>query len=209
MNVDRASILSGIVTHGNLLALLSNYKRPNDKISYMMEKGELISIKKGMYFFNEIYKRGDISLYHVANVIYGPSYISLYSALAYYGLIPEYVRLIESITTSRSKYFSTSIGNFKYFPGIPSVFHIGINYKQLDDKTAFLIASPAKALCDLIWQTRHLDIHGISKMETFLEYDLRFDMNRLNELEMSDIEACLKSNRKRKQLAYLKALIER
>ncbi len=199
--------LPGTITHGNLLALLSAYKRPNDKIAYMIEKGELISIKKGLYFFSEAYKNGDSSSFQAANVIYGPSYVSLYSALAYYGLIPESVNIIESITTKRSNFFSTSIGNFKYFSGIPSVFHIGINYKKWNDKIAFLLASPTKALCDIIWQTSKLNINSTTEMETFLEYNMRFDMDRINELKPSEIEACIKSNRKKKLLEYLEKVI--
>lgn len=208
MKLKSLPILSGLVTYGSLLALLSDYKRPNDKISYMIKKGELIPVKRGLYFFNETYKNGELSLFQVANLIYGPSYVSSYSALAYYGLIPEKVNIVESVSIKRSKLISTSIGNFNYFSSVREIFHIGINYLQPDTRTAFLIASPTKALCDILWNTRRLNIRNTTEMEAFLGDDIRFDFDRLNELELNEIEKCIKSNKKKKQLKYLQNLVE-
>ena len=53
-----------------------------------------------------------ISTEILANLIYGPSSISLDYALYYYGLIPEHVRVVTSITPQRNKIFNTPIGQF-------------------------------------------------------------------------------------------------
>ncbi|WOC53101.1 Transcriptional regulator, AbiEi antitoxin, Type IV TA system (plasmid) [Bergeyella porcorum] len=84
-----------IISHQVLLSLLKGYKRPNDKISEMMKQGELISLKKGYYIFNQ-----EISpeRFSIANALYGPSYISMESAFSFYGMIPEQVFSISSAT---------------------------------------------------------------------------------------------------------------
>ncbi len=209
MEQNKSPILSGVVTHGNLVALLNGYRRSNDKISYMVKKGDLVPIKRGLYFFKKNNEDEELSLFHVANILYGPSYVSLYSALSYHGLIPERVNLTESVTTKRSKSISTPIGDFRYFPAAQEIFHIGINYVQPNSRTAFLIASPTKAICDIIWHTRRLNIKNKLEMEDFLGKDIRFDLYRLNELELGELEKCIKkTNRKLKQLKHLKELVE-
>ncbi len=209
MGQKKSPVLSGPVTHGSLVALLNNYRRSNDKISYMLKKGDLVPIKRGLYFFKKNYEDEGLSLFHVANILYGPSYVSLYSALSYHGLIPERVNLIESVTAKRSKSISTPIGGFRYISSVPEIFHIGINYEQTNSRTAFLIASPTKAICDIIWHTRRLNIKNKLEMEDFLGKDIRFDLDRLNELGLDELEKYIKkTNRKRKQLNHLKDLVE-
>jgi hypothetical protein len=57
---------------------------------------------------------GTVEPMEIANPLYGPSYISLEYALSYYGLIPERVESITSVTTKRSKKFITPLGSFSY-----------------------------------------------------------------------------------------------
>ena len=67
------------------------YSNLNQKISLEVKKGNLIRIKRGLFTDNlEIDKKV------IANLCYGPSYISFEYALSYYGLIPEYVSTITS-----------------------------------------------------------------------------------------------------------------
>jgi len=201
-------LLNAPVSHGNLLALLGDYKRPNDKISYMVEEGELLRIKKGLYLFQESLAHGKISLFQVANIINGPSYVSMFSALAFYGLIPEQVPTIESITTKRAKTYQTPIGLFKFFAGNEETFHLGIDYKKLNDTAAFLIASPTKAICDIIWHTPKLQITSLEELTMFLEKNIRFDMLRISELNEQLVENCIQSKRKRKKMQLFLELIQ-
>lgn len=201
-------LLNAPVSHGNLLALLRDYKRPNDKISYMVDEGVLTRIKKGLYLFNKPLQSGRISLFQVANVLNGPSYVSMYSALAFYGLTPELVPTIESVTTKRTKTYETPVGLFKYFAGQRDSFHYGIDYKKLNDTAAFLIASPTKALCDIIWHTPKLHISSIDELSIFLEKDMRFDMDRIGELDEHLVESCSRFKRKQKTLLLLKEFIQ-
>lgn len=74
-----------------LLDSLRTYSRPRDKITALLKKGVIVRIKKGLYIFGEEYRKNPYSNEILANLICGPSYISLEYALQYYGLIPERV----------------------------------------------------------------------------------------------------------------------
>ncbi len=200
--------IPGIIKHSNLMALLNGYKRPNDKISYMIEKGELIKIKKGMYVFSEYYKSGDFSFFNLANALYGPSYVSMYSALAYYGAIPEEVYTVDSITIKRSKKFKTPIGTFHYHKSDKKFFNYGIDSIKTKDGISFLIASPTKALCELIWFTKGLDIGNIKELEDFLFDDIRLDYDFLEKLSMEELKIYTGFGKKIRILNNLQRLIK-
>jgi len=72
--------------------------RPRDKISDLLKKGTIIRVKKGLYVFGEDNRKKPYSKEILANLIYGPSYISLDYALQYHGLIPERVEAVTSVT---------------------------------------------------------------------------------------------------------------
>ena len=95
-----------------LLDVLEGYARPRDKITQWLNRGIIVRIKKGLYVFGESLRRKPYSRELLANLIYGPSYLSLEWALQYYGLIPERVEALTSVTTGRSRKFSTPAGLF-------------------------------------------------------------------------------------------------
>ena len=68
---------------------IGNFKAPKDKISKLEKSGKFIRLKKGLFVLSPEYSKKKISKELVANHLLGPSYISLESALAYYGIIPE------------------------------------------------------------------------------------------------------------------------
>jgi hypothetical protein len=63
----------------------------------LLRRKDIIRVKKGLYIFGETYARRPFSREVLANVIYGPSYVSLDYALHYHGLIPERVEAVISI----------------------------------------------------------------------------------------------------------------
>ena len=73
----KSSIKNSILTHQDLLLLLQAYKKPNDKISALIKENILIGLKKGLYAVNESFSNIPIDKQELANLIYGPSYISL------------------------------------------------------------------------------------------------------------------------------------
>ena len=117
------------IDYSYLVHLLKDYNSPRDKISRMIKKREIIQLKKGLYVLSP--KFGDpVNLKVLANLVYGPSYISLEYALSYWGLIPEKVEEITSMTNKRNKIFETPVGTFSYKFLHTSKFYTGIGFVE-------------------------------------------------------------------------------
>lgn len=140
-----------------LKSMFPDYKSVHNKISELERSGELIRLKKGMYVISPEVSGRLLSMELIANHLYGPSYVSMESALRYYGLIPESVYTLQSITTKHSREFKNSLGKFEYIQCAKKYYPIGIRQEVKDD-AVFLIASPEKALCDLIINTPNLNL---------------------------------------------------
>jgi hypothetical protein len=178
-----------IVDFNQLNALLHHYAHPRGRINKWLKTGELIRVKKGLYVFGPVARRSAFNLELLANLIYGPSAISLNYALSYYGLIPEAVYTVTSITNKRNKKFSTPLGDFSYTYLHPAKYAIGIQLKTLANNISFLIASPEKALCDMVaLQTKNLNFRCEDDIAAFLFDDLRFDEDAFKSLSMSDMK---------------------
>ena len=102
------------ITKQILLEVLREYKRPYDKIAELVKQGMLILVKRGVYIPGVNLKIAEPELFLLANHILGPSYVSLETALSYWGIIPEQVYEISSVTTQNSKIYNTAIGRFGY-----------------------------------------------------------------------------------------------
>ena len=114
------------------------------KISRMLKEGELIPLRRGLYLRDR-----SVEPHSLAPAIYGPSYVSFASALAWHGLIPERVEEIVCATLRRPARFDTSLGRYHYRHVPARVFSVGI--ERVDDSSLpWLLASPTKALCDAI-----------------------------------------------------------
>lgn len=83
------------------------------QLSYWHAQGLVKKIRRGYYMFPET-KLDTIELFRVSNRIYGNSYVSLESALSFYGLIPEGVFTVTAISTKNTAYFDTPITAFRY-----------------------------------------------------------------------------------------------
>lgn len=165
-----------------LLGLLKNYKRPNDKISDMIRKKELIALKRGLYVTGEKMDLKRPSIYTIAQHLYGPSYVSTNSALSYWGLIPEKVVEITSVTTKPSKIFRNELGRFSYQKLPLPYYSLGIVHEKVGEKQIVLMASPEKALCDLIILTSGVNLRSKKQTRTFLEEDLRIELEDISGL---------------------------
>ncbi len=159
-----------------LVDALSSYSGVRQKINELLKSGIIIRVKKGLYTFGPEYNHVPICKEVLANLIYGPSCISLEYALSYHGLIPERVEIITSITPKRDKEFNTPLGQFNYrYLGADKYPH-GIEQIWIDQNHPILIASPEKALCDYIVLNRIGNNEEFNAQE-FLESDLRIDQS--------------------------------
>ena len=183
-----------------LLDAVQGYARPRMKISGMLARGDIVRVKKGLYILGKPLRRRPFCRELLANLIYGPSYISLEYALHYYGLIPERVETITSVTSGRSRTFATPVGAFSYRMIPLEAFRTGMDRVELTDGRSFLMATPEKALADRIVADRGA---GISTRKELLEYlltTLRIDPAGLRTLapeRMAEIARHYRSRRVR------------
>ena len=106
MSKELLSIRQQPFDYQYLKGLFSAYRYPRNKISKLLKSGDILALKSGLYVSSERYGANFSSL-QIANLLYGPSYISLEYALAHYGLIPEQVFEITSVTTGKKKLYIT------------------------------------------------------------------------------------------------------
>ncbi|MBN2777781.1 MAG: hypothetical protein JXR36_09065 [Bacteroidales bacterium] len=198
-------------TRGALTQLLRQYSSPNDKISSWLANGDIISLKKGLYVVSENYRKEKLNLEIIANQIYGPSYVSLDSALQFYGVIPEKVNVVTSVCTKRSKSFENGIGFFKYFGVNEKYAGIGIDSKSQDGIHYFLIATIEKALCDKVVFTKNLQLKSLKSAQRFFEDDLRTDFSGIENFNFQIIDQCCECGIKKNDLIimakYLKNIL--
>ena len=97
-----------------LINALKNYRQPRDKITKLLRDKTIIRVKKGLYLHNREYVHGLPVMELLANLIYGPSYISLQYALSSCGMIPEAALQISSVTFKNTKRYRTPVGDFIY-----------------------------------------------------------------------------------------------
>ena len=164
-----------------LMHLLSDYRQPRLKVHALLRSGDLIRVKKGLYAFGPRLARGPLSREILANLIYGPSCLSLEYALSLYGLIPERVEAVTSVTSGRAKRFDTPVGTFLYEPLPPRCYPHGIEWYADTDGRNYLVASPEKALCDLV--LRRFDGKDAGELALFLFDDRRIDIAEFRRLD--------------------------
>jgi predicted transcriptional regulator of viral defense system len=196
------------VDYGVLRSLFSDYNFPQNKIANLEREGKIIRLKRGVYVVSPTVSKQLLSVELIANHLYGPSYVSMESALRYYGLIPEQVYIVRSMTTNRSKKFENSIANFDYITVNEEYYTIGIKQQTIENKYTFLIASPEKALCDMIVATPRLKPQSIKALATYLEVDLRFETSTLGNMDAAVISQCIKAGKKKDVLKLLLTLLQ-
>lgn len=125
----------------DVLAGLADWK---GKIARMLGTGELVALRRGLYA-----NRRDLDPRCLAGPIYGPSYVSFETALAWHGMIPEGVAEVLSATPKRPAAFENDFGRFRFLTIPKAVYPVGIQ-RITDSDLPFLIASPTKALVDRI-----------------------------------------------------------
>ena len=188
-----------------LLDSLLGYGHPRKKITSLLRKGDIVRVKKGLYLFGEKHRRMPYCRELLANLIYGPSYISLEYALHYHGLIPERVETITSVACGRSRSFDTPVGYFSYRMIPADAFSCGIDRIELPDGRSFLMAIAEKALADRIVAERGSDLATQKDLLIFLNDNLRVDPGALRLLDPSKllIIAALYRSRRLKLLGNL------
>lgn len=141
---------SPVFKTGLLLAGAESPDYIRRQLSGWVSAGKIWQLRRGLYMLAPPYQKVAPHPFLVANRMALGSYVSLQAALAYYGMIPEYVPVTTSVTTQRPGEWETPIGHFAYRHIRPRLF-FGYHIIKVDDRQEALVASPEKALLDLIY----------------------------------------------------------
>ena len=165
-----------------------------------VKKGLLLRLRQGYYTFPDYKSKPDFTLFF-ANRIYRPSYISLHTALAFYGIIPEAVVQITSVTSLKTASFQNEFGEYEY-KSIREELMFGYNIKPIANGQSLQIAHPEKALLDLLYlypfyNTEH-------EMEN-LRLDENFLLDEINTKRLDDYLLKFKNNALQKRVKLLKS----
>lgn len=177
------------LTHQMVSDVLAEYNRPNDKISALVERGFLVSLRRGLYLPGP---ELDLPVPHqfvIANHLRGPSYVSLETALSHWGLIPEQVYEVSSMTLKTSRAYDTPLGHFSYRHLAAPYYAFGLERVEVGTGQFALVASPEKALCDKIIATAGVNLRSQVQTLDFLMEDLRLDETILGQLDRAAISS--------------------
>ena len=191
-----------------IASLYPDVKSANRKVAGLEKEGRIIRLKRGLYVVSPQESGVLLSLHLIGNMLYGPSYVSMLTALREYGLIPERVEVVQSMTTHLTVSFENKAGRFEYLHCATEYYPIGITQRQEEDIT-YLIATPEKALCDYIISTPRLPLRFIKDTYVFLEEDLRLDMDAFMEMDVNIFKQCAAVSKKQKAINNIIKILER
>lgn len=145
------------------------------------KKGLLIRLRQGYYTFPEYKSKPDFALYF-AGRIYRPSYVSLHTALSFYGIIPEAVVQITSVTSLKTANFINDFGEYSY-KSVREDLMFGYDLKPISDGRTLQLAKPEKALLDLLYlypfYNTQQELEDLRLDDDFMQDE--FDRNRMEE----------------------------
>jgi predicted transcriptional regulator of viral defense system len=140
------------------------------------KKGYLIRLRQGYFAFSEYKSKPDFARYF-ANRIYRPSYISLHTALAFYGMIPEAVVQITSVTPLKTASFNNDFAEYSY-KSVKENLMFGYDLKPMAGNRSIQFATPEKALLDLLYLYPFYDNEQELEELRLDEYFLHTDLNK-------------------------------
>lgn len=190
------------VSTSTIASLFPEIKTSKYKVYNLEEDGKVIRLKKGLYVINPKVSHVALSTELIANHLYAPSYVSMQTALRYYGLIPEAVYITQSMTLKHSRNFDTPIGRFEYQTITREAFPIGVTSIN-KQKYTFLMATPEKALCDLIANSPKVNLRYLKDVEVYLEEDIRMETEDVLNMNVNIFEQYAKVGKKAKSIETL------
>ena len=183
----------------------SDYSR-HGLIKRSVANGEIQVIRRGLYSLTPEYQKKPISVYSLSQFVYGPSYISLETALSHHGWIPEAVYGCTCVSFNNSKEFKTPLSIFSYKRVPQKTFYAGVQRYIDDNGNSFFMATPAKALADYVY-VHHLNWTNISCAAV----SLRIEQDELDSVkvdELSDLKNNYNSGRVKRFLSGWQETLE-
>jgi len=170
---------NGVFRIGHILAGQRSPEDVRRQIGRWSESGKILQIRRGVYVLASPYGKVSPHPFAIANSCRRSSYVSLESALSNYGMIPEYVPATTSITTGRPEELPTPFGRM-IFKHVSQGRFFGFRETDLNRDQSALLASPSKAVVDLLYLTPRSDDEAYLS-ELRLEPMEDFDIDNLRE----------------------------
>lgn len=143
--------------------------------------GEVVRLKPGAYVLGPTYRKTEAHPYLIAAFLHAPSHVSLQSALAHHGLIPEAVFQVSSVTSARSRTYATPVGVFSFDRVPASAPRAGVALTKLGKAAWAFVATPLRAIADLVYLER--SVRWAKDGAGFLLESLRIDPQDLVSLD--------------------------
>ena len=168
------------------------------------QAGEILRLRPGLFVLAPPYRKTEPHPFVAAACLHAPSHVSLESALAHHGLIPEAVYQVSSVTVARSREFHTPVGVFS-FRRVPALApRAGVEAVAVARNIWAFIASPLRAIADAVYLNKEITWRrdGLS----YLTESLRIEEDDLRKLSFEALDEILASLRSRRVRVYLQAL---
>lgn len=196
------------VTASALESIFPHIKRGNQKVRLLERDKQIIRLKRGLYVCNPEINGKALSPELIANHLYAPSYVSMSSALYYYSLIPEAVYTKQSMTLKHSRDFDTPLGRFEYTHISKKAFSVGLTSIKKENY-AFVMATPEKALCDLIANSPKVNLRYLKDAEIYLEMDIRMELDDFRRMDAEIFEEYITVGKKADSIRTLLKLLRK
>ena len=169
-----------VVNINELRSNLSAYGNPDAKIRNLRKENKLFRVKRGHYIYNRVCKEA------VSNIICKLSYVSFEDALSKYDLIPEQVFECSCATCGKKDVmlYKNDLGYYSFI-NIPKLAYPYGIVKYHMGQNSWDMASPEKAICDLLYTRKPL--HDKYDLLGFLFEGMRIDESDFNNLNKKDI----------------------
>ena len=179
---------SGVFTQADVVMAIegSNFSR-HGLIKRAIADEEILNIRRGLYCLAPKYQKRPVSVYGLAQSIYGPSYISLETALSYHGWIPEAVYACTCVSYRNAKEFETPLGIFSYKRVPQRTFYCGVERCEDKNGNVFFMASAAKALADYVY------IHRLNWTSIDEAASLRIDLQDLVSVKPQELSELMEN----------------
>lgn len=149
------------------------------QLSRWTKTRKIIKLRRGLYILGNPYRKVNPHPFLISNRMKSASYISLQSALSFYGMIPEYVPTITAVTTQRPEIIQTEDGIYIY-KHVQKNFFKDFVYQVVSGDQSVFIATPEKSLLDLLYLTPGSDeMHYLQEL-------------RLQHTEILDVDLLMK-----------------
>jgi hypothetical protein len=204
--VFRLSPPGGIFDETVIRNLLADRSEPARKVLVhrAVAAGEIIRLKPGLFLLAPEFRKTHPHPFIIAAILHSPSHVSLESALAHHGLIPEAVFQVSSVTSSRSRTFKTLVGVFSFVRVPATNPRAGVQALKVDGRSWAFVATPLRAVADLIYTRK--DVSWAKDGLAFLTESMRIERDDLEGISFESLDEVCESLRSRRTTDYLRGL---